>query len=79
MNCLCLGVKGSSRGLCRIGGCTRAWRKVAAKSRKPRGTGVSTAASKSALNRVWSFRRFEKIECLAGEILVLCIIFTRLV
>lgn len=76
---VCAGVKVSSKGLCKIGECTHAWRKVVAKSQRPRGTGVSTVVSKSALNRVWSFRRFEKIGCLGEEILVLCITFTRLV
>lgn len=78
-NYVCAGVKVSSKGLYKIGECTHAWRKVVAKSQRPRGTGVSTVVSKSALNRVWSFRRFEKIGCLGEEILVLCITFTRLV
>lgn len=76
---MCAGVRVSSKELYKIGECTRAWQKVVAKLRRPKETGVSTVVSKSALNRVWSFRPFEKIECLEEEILVLYITFTRLV
>lgn len=71
--------KDSSKGPCKTDGCTHVSRKVAAKLRKLRGTVVNTVDSRSALNRVWSYKQFGRTGCLVEEIPVLYTIFTRFV
>ena len=62
--------RASSRGQCRTGESIPVWQKAAVRSQKHKETVANTVVSRSALNRVWFFKQFEKIECLVAEILV---------
>lgn len=77
INLIVTGAKAFSRERYKIGEFIRAWQRAAAKSRKRKETDVNTADLKSALNRVWFYKRFEKTGCLEEGILVQCTIFTR--